>query len=300
MPDDATAGDAFGVTVALDGDVAAIGAPGANRGRGAVYIFERQNGVWRQAQRLTISSAQPHDDFAIAIAFSGSALLVGAPGDSEAGEQAGAVYVFERQDGFWNAAEAQKLLPYNAEPGAQFGRSVALADATALIGAPAHDGRGMAYIFERRRGLWTETAQLQAHESQPGDRFGHAVAISNDMAVVGAPYHGRSGAVYLVERQANGWPSIAAEPLTTDDRAAVALFGAAVAIAGRAVLVGASSGDLADIRRRLSLYPPSWRRMARALSITASRGAALASLRPCRGAHRLLHPGWRASDVDRR
>ena len=242
MPDDA-AGAAFGVAVALDGNVAAVGAPGANRGRGAVYIFERQGGVWRQAQRLTVSSALAQDDFAMAIALSGSTLLVGAPGDREAGEQAGAVYVFERRDGFWSVDEAQKYLAYTAEPGAQFGRSVALSGSTALVGAPAHGGIGAAHIFERRDGLWIETAQLQAREAQPGGHFGYAVALSDAIAVVGSPHQGRNGMVYLVERQDHGWPSIAANPLTPDDRAAVTSFGVAVAIAGRAVLVGAAASS---------------------------------------------------------
>jgi hypothetical protein len=246
MPDDATANDLFGITVALNGHIAAVGAPGANHSRGVVYVFERQDGAWRQVQRLTVSQTQPNDNFAIAIALSGTYLFTGAPGDSEAGEQAGAVYVFERQDGFWSTNEVQKLLAYTAEPGAQFGRSVAIAGVSALVGAPAHDGTGAAYVFERRDGVWTETTQVQAGEGQPGDHFGHAVATSGAIAVVGAPHHGHTGAVYLLEHQASGWPSIAVDPLTASDRAPGAQFGGAVAIAGRVVLVGAySDGDTA-------------------------------------------------------
>jgi hypothetical protein len=107
VPDDITADDMFGVTVALDDDIAAIGAPGADDGQGAVYVFERHDREWKQVQRLTISQAQHHDGFASAVALSGNYLFAGAPGDGDAGEQAGAVYVFERQNGLWSVPEVQ-------------------------------------------------------------------------------------------------------------------------------------------------------------------------------------------------
>jgi hypothetical protein len=68
------------------------------------------------------------------------------------------------------------------------------------------------------------------------------------VAVVGAPHHGRNGAVYLFEHQAGGWPSTAAEPLTASDRTPSARFGAAVAIAGRTILVGAYDDGEAEHR----------------------------------------------------
>jgi hypothetical protein len=243
VPDEITADDMFGVTVALDDDIAAVGAPGANDGQGAVYVFERQDREWRQVQRLTVNQAQPHDGFASAVALSGNYLFAGAPGDGDAGEQAGAVYVFERQDGLWSVHEVQKLLAYRTGPGDQFGRSVAMADISALVGAPAHDGTGAAYIFELQDGVWTESTQLQASGGEPGDRFGHVVATSGDIAVVGAPHNGRTGAVYLFERQTGGWTSTSADLLTEGDHAVGVQFGAAVAISNRVVLVGAYDDD---------------------------------------------------------
>ena len=248
MPDDAAAGNLFGITVALDGHIAAVGAPGANHGQGAVYVFERQEEGWRLVQRLTVSQTDPDDDFAIAIALSGTYLFAGAPGDSDAGEQAGAVYVFERQDGLWSVDEVQKLMASTAAPRAQFGRSMAMAGVLALVGAPTHNDAGAAYIFELQDDVWTETTKLQASERQPGDHFGRSVAISSGMAAVGAPHHGDNGVVYLFEHQAGGWRSTAVDLLTVTDSAPGMQFGAAVTIAGRDVLVGAYAGSEAVYR----------------------------------------------------
>jgi hypothetical protein len=125
---------------------------------------------------------------------------------------------------------------------------MAMAGVLALIGAPTHNDAGAAYIFELQDDVWTEAAKLQASEWQPGDHFGRAVAISSAMAVVGAPHHGDNGVVYLFERQAGGWRSTAVDLLTVTDSAPGIQFGAAVAIAGRDVLVGAYAGGDAVYR----------------------------------------------------
>ena len=49
---------------------------------------------------------------------------------------------------------------------------------------------GAAYIFQRDHGgadAWGQVAKIQASDAQASDEFGHAVAISGDMAIVGAP-----------------------------------------------------------------------------------------------------------------
>src|SRR5438046_544883 len=46
----------FGSAVALDGDVALVGADGATQNVGAAYVFERRQGVWTQVRKLVPSS----------------------------------------------------------------------------------------------------------------------------------------------------------------------------------------------------------------------------------------------------
>ncbi len=49
-----SSGDRFGVSVAVDGDTAMVGAFFDNDQVGSVYVFERTNGVWTQTQRLSL------------------------------------------------------------------------------------------------------------------------------------------------------------------------------------------------------------------------------------------------------
>ena len=112
----------FGGAVALSGNILAVGMPGygdytytpeeSHGNRGAVYLFERGVGGWKQVARIAHDSdtvpisLDPGDMFGASVALSGNLLAVGAPGDGEvaAGNyfggckkvSRGAVYLFKR------------------------------------------------------------------------------------------------------------------------------------------------------------------------------------------------------------
>ena len=92
---------AFGDAVLIAEDTLIVGAPGhthgGNRFAGAVYAFTRNGENWVQGAKLTADDAAASDGFGSALAMSGKTLLVGAPlRDTQAGKDAGAVYVFTR------------------------------------------------------------------------------------------------------------------------------------------------------------------------------------------------------------
>ena len=105
---DAAADDIFGITVAVDGDVAIVGADREDSGgtnTGAAYLFSRDEGGadnWGELIKLTASDAQDQDEFGNAVALNGDAAVVGASNvDNGGGFQAGAAYVFalRKEDG---------------------------------------------------------------------------------------------------------------------------------------------------------------------------------------------------------
>ena len=83
----------FGSLVSLDGERALVGSNGRE---GAAYVFEfdRSAAQWGPGQRLIASDTDAGDDFGSALSLDGERALVGAPGDDEQAEQAGAAYVF--------------------------------------------------------------------------------------------------------------------------------------------------------------------------------------------------------------
>jgi hypothetical protein len=157
----AEGGDSWGVSVALsdDGNTLALGSidedclctgvvhAGAdvgatdqksNTSAGAAAVFVRNGTTWTQQAYVKPSNSGPNDWFGVRLALSGdgNTLAVGAQNedsasqgingrqDSEAGEEAGAVYVYARSGNMW--VQQAYVKGSNTEAYDEFGGSVAL------------------------------------------------------------------------------------------------------------------------------------------------------------------------------
>lgn len=97
---DGAISDDFGASVALAGDRALVGASDedneAGFEAGSAYVFERApDGTWTQMAKLAADDAAQGDYFGVAVALSDEQMLVGAYGDDDGGDRAGAAYVFD-------------------------------------------------------------------------------------------------------------------------------------------------------------------------------------------------------------
>lgn len=189
---DPAPGDRFGLAIHVAGDRAVIGAPGADMGRGAAYLFNWTDQGWAFAAKLVAPARKPDDRFGAAVAVDDDVALVGAPGSSK---DAGAAWLFEREADTWIARPP--LVPPDLAARGLYGNAVALDLPYAIVAAPDHGldaddpdagGRGRASWFGRAGGgAWTELATIEAADGVPGDRLGFAVALAGDHALLGAP-----------------------------------------------------------------------------------------------------------------
>jgi hypothetical protein len=194
MASDAEQIDWFGYAVAIDGSYAIVGAYREDTGgpdTGAAYIFERDAaGNWNEVTKIQASDKETGDWFGYSVAINGNKAIVGAHGEDTGGGDAGAAYIFERDDtGNWN--EVAKIQASDKETFEYFGASVSISNNRAIVGAYREDSgatdAGAAYIFERdAAGNWNEATKLQASDKESNDWFGYSVAISEHRAVVGA------------------------------------------------------------------------------------------------------------------
>ncbi len=101
---DGVANDEFGISVALSGSTALVGAwqhkVGSNAHQGAAYVFVQSGTTWSQQAELTASDGAAGDEFGDSVAISDSTLLVGAPQHTVGSHQyQGAAYVFIESGG---------------------------------------------------------------------------------------------------------------------------------------------------------------------------------------------------------
>ena len=247
---DGAADDYFGISVALSGTTALVGAPdhmvGSNKYQGTAYVFTFNGSTWVQQQELTTSDGAGSDNFGGSVALSGTSALVGAHAKTIGpNAEQGAAFVFTFNGSTW--IQQQELTASDGAADDYFGLSVALSGTSAVVGAPDHmvglnSAEGAAYIFMYNGSTWTQQPELTAGDGAASDYFGFSVALSGTTALVGAHFktigaNSEQGAAYVFTLSGSAW--VQQQELTASDGAAYDEFGYSVALSGTTALVGA-------------------------------------------------------------
>ena len=208
--------DAFGTSLALRGDIIAVGASGTDnttyKAPGRVYIFQKNADSWIQTTKIEALDGKTEDFFGASLALDETILAVTAPGSYNSlvpdlsKVEYGAAYVFRRSGDLWS--EEAKLLPEEVKAEDSFGGSaIALHENFLIVGAALTEvvtkSNGAAYFFDRNV-AWEESHRIVAPDPLNEDLFGASIAATPDLVFVGA--HRRcnqtgcwAGALYFVE-----------------------------------------------------------------------------------------------------
>jgi hypothetical protein len=246
-PQDLAAGDAFGASVAVEGNTALVGASGCDTGpavdSGCAYVFTRSSGTWSEAQKLRMAAASGDEYFGATVALSGDQALVGAPYCRGSVPDPGCAVAFSRVGSAWT--ETATLVPPSPAAGARYGSSLSLSGSVAVLGGLGYPSPAPVHVFRVSAG----TATYEAALSSPAERtdFGWSLAVSGTTLLVGAPALDNVGAAFVFTPVSGAWT----EEARLDDRAGTShgdRFGAAVAVAGDTLAVGSPSDDTVSAR----------------------------------------------------
>lgn len=225
--------DRFGWSVAIDGNMAIIGAYGEDEDAsdantmaraGSAYIFQRgDDGVWTEMQKIVASDRTADDEFGWSVDISDSTVIVGAhhEGHNAVGGayeyHAGSAYIFDLGlDGIWT--QSQKI-----------------------VGSDRADD----HVYPEGRPDPTD--------EDLSDLFGGSVAISGDYIVVGSHNHDygpagvgtgflwNQGCAYIFERSGGVWTE--ATKIQSSIRKGWDRFGYAVDLDSNIVVVGVYAED---------------------------------------------------------
>ncbi len=268
---DAANQDQLGVSVAIFGTNAVVGAYGHDSGgtdRGAAYIFRNINtgsGNKTQDLKLTASDGLDGDYLGIAVGISGNLAIAGAQGHLV---NKGAAYLYRDIDtATGNKTEDLKLLASDGAANDAFGRYLSLSGTIAIVGAYTHDlsggfDQGAAYIFrnlDSGSGTKSEDLKLLASDAANQDQFGASVSISGINALVGAYAHDTGGtdrgAAYLFRTVNTGSGNKTQDlKLTASDGTDYDNLGIAVSLSGHTAIVGADGDDIGSNANQGSAY----------------------------------------------
>ncbi|MDH5692042.1 MAG: FG-GAP repeat protein, partial [Gammaproteobacteria bacterium] len=227
--------DQFGSSVALssDGNTLAVGAIGEdsatkqiiNSGNyptdslashaGAVYVYNRVEGLWSKRAYIKASNAEKSDVFGFSVSLSGDGkiLAVGAPGegsllstDTENNDSSnvGAAYIYRLGASGWGQETYLKA----SNPNTLFGFGLPLQLSrngnALLVGSWREASRtkgvnlgeefepgnyvsgsvGAGYLFKSTLNTWKQQAYIKASNSEEGDYFSVALSINSDATII--------------------------------------------------------------------------------------------------------------------
>lgn len=244
----------FGSSVSISGDTVVVGAyrDGTIAGNGGACHVYNLAGPAPESPTHTLRKAASAsgDFFGTSVAVSGSKVLAGASHDDMGDDEAGNSYLFDLSSGTPLEPVSTFTSPVKASPD-RFGAAVAISGEWVAIGSPDSDGGSSGSGRVRIHDLASsdpEQSVLSLENPDPaaGDGFGGSVAISGDQVAVGASGDDNGaldgGTVYLYDLN-SGEPG---QPSRTIPNPAPAVgdgFGAAVAISGNHLVVGAGNDD---------------------------------------------------------
>ena len=171
--------DGFGDSIATDGNVIVVGAPGddtVGTNHGAVYIYRYGNGTWGNPTQLTLPASGRARRFGEDVALADDVLIVGADGGSHP-----MFCVYDR------VGEAEFLERQCIEgTSAEFGNRIDYDGVTLIVSAKGEDASaGAVYVYERdSEGAFRQRARLVASNRMADEQFGIRIAVDGEWIVV--------------------------------------------------------------------------------------------------------------------
>ena len=253
-PYSTSASDSFGYSVSISNSYAIAGAFGEDdaggTSSGKAYIFNPSTGaLLHTLNNPNAYSTSASDYFGFSVSISDSYAIVGADAEDDAGgTSSGKAYIFNPSTGAL-LHTLDNPNAYNTSQSDSFGRSIAISNSYAIVGAYGEDdaggsSSGKAYIFNPSTGALLHTLDNpNAYSTSAGDRFGYSVSISDSYAIVGAYTEGDAGGSYSGKAYIFN-PSTGALLYTLDNPNAYSTsasdyFGFSVSISDSYAIVGA-------------------------------------------------------------
>ena len=173
---DSTSYDSFGVSIAIDGDRALVGAQNDDdlgSASGSVYVYEFDGTNWNEVTKLNAEFGASNDLFGVSVSLDGDRAVVGAMWDDDhSASNSGSAYVFEYDGSAWS--QVAKLTASDFTANDHFGTSVAISGGRIAVGADRDDDNGTAssgsvYLFDFDGvQTWNEVGKLTCQ--RPGSQ----------------------------------------------------------------------------------------------------------------------------------
>lgn len=232
-------------SLAVSGNTIVAGAPGVDSWKGAVYIFEKNNGNWLEIQKIESPAGTDFGNFGIGVSIYEDYLAVGASGENNS---AGKIYIYKKNNsGQW--IFYQSLASSDNFENSYFGNAISIYDNELVVGAYTETNTGnpaMAYIFKiDENGNWYESQKIASYQSSEHTYFGWMCEMKYSKLLITSPhlYGAEAGKTFIYKK--NGQDSWGFDQeLTPKNDVVQDSYGWSIAMNENEIIVGASRDDL--------------------------------------------------------
>ncbi len=222
----------FGSSVAISGATAVVSSEAATSAA-RLFIFHRaRSGRWERQGELTVPGRFSGLDFALTLAMSNTAVVVGS-GDASGYN----VYFLQEEEHTWREVSTRRFPGIISDES-----SVAISGEYALVGLGSYGQEfGRVFVFSHVHTTWTQVRQLTEPYARGLEELGTSVAMSGSRAIVGAAcYQECAGVAYELARTDGRWSQVGM--LSGSDLVAGDYLGVSAAMSGSLAVVGAFPG----------------------------------------------------------
>ena len=225
---------------------------------GLLVLFLTTQAQYAEITKLLADGGQALDEFGYTVGIDGNYAIVGTPNDNENGDDAGAVFIYKKDEGGNNNwGLIKKIIATDGQAGDKFGYSVSIYGEYAIVGSPYHNNNGYTdagavYFIKKDEGGVDNWGEIKINmSSNHYDHLGKSVSMYGDYAVVGIPdangYDVDEGKVYVYSKDEGGvdnwgyYKLLDISPYNLDE---YDNFGSSVSISENTIVVGVPGYDI--------------------------------------------------------
>jgi hypothetical protein len=187
--------DELGTSVAISGETVVAGAPLADGGRGAAYVFVKPGKGGRnltETAKLTATAQAGNSLFGVPVAIDRGTVVVGEQGCLAEEDPHGNAYIFVEPRGGWVSGTQTAMLSPPDGLGCDVFPSALSIDGDVVVASEVRARKfyGAAYAFVKPRDGWQNTSKPNATmTASTGETvsFGYSAALRGCTLVVGSP-----------------------------------------------------------------------------------------------------------------
>ena len=157
---------------------------------GAVFIFNEQDGVWTQTQKLKDPTPTLQGSYGNSVSIEGNLMLIGAISGNNLPNSTGKAILYKRDPSTGQWSSIQTLTASDATLNSYFGAEVEIRNQQIFVGS-AFDPTGLehngaVYLFKQENQVWVEQQKISLPGVDPNTDFGREFAATDDAILISA------------------------------------------------------------------------------------------------------------------